>query len=390
MRLSHLIVLLSAALLACAFALAPATATAQSGEGQGWSDTAVVMMTPDQVPNLTTPIPADQNPMGATVISMNETNGEVCYQLWVSGIPNVTQAHIHQGAPGVEGPIVVSLYPSTDPNRSSGDANTTEHPGNFSGLLMTGNISASDLVGPMAGMTVNDLISAMRSGELYVNVHTVQNPGGEIRGQITNDMIWTSALAVPLTPLEEPTLTAMEPTWNISDLQGSDLSMGLTPLVGKNIGDAPWGIGLVQPSGSNVHYAIWTFDITNVTQAHFHMGPRGAEAPVVAWLYPSPTATDPANITPEQAGMAMNGKLIEGNVSEADLVGPLEGMPISALLDAMGNGTIYINVHTTQNPGGEIRGQVDPANMTCQMASAPMSPMPSPQPSPPVYATNAE
>ena len=36
----------------------------------------------------------------------------------------------------------------------------------------------------MAGMTILDLVAQMEAGQTYVNVHTVENPGGEIRGQI--------------------------------------------------------------------------------------------------------------------------------------------------------------------------------------------------------------
>ena len=56
--------------------------------------------------------------------------------------------------------------------------------GRFDGVLGKGTIRATDLVGPLEGMTLEDLLEAMDSGETYVNVHTDLNPGGEIRGQI--------------------------------------------------------------------------------------------------------------------------------------------------------------------------------------------------------------
>ncbi len=36
----------------------------------------------------------------------------------------------------------------------------------------------------MAGKQLSDLIDVMKSEGAYVNVHTQQNPDGEIRGQI--------------------------------------------------------------------------------------------------------------------------------------------------------------------------------------------------------------
>lgn len=388
MKSRTVFVSLLVALLAGAFLMVPALGTAQTSGEANWSDTAVVPLSPDQEPNLATPIPANEHPMGAAVIQMNNDSSQICYQLWVTGISNVSQAHIHMGAVGQEGPVVAWLFPSAKAAQGSASPNTTNMPGNFTGLLAKGNISASDLVGPMQGKNLTDLKAAMMSGQLYVNVHTTQNPGGEIRGQINSSNIWTAAAAVPMSPLQEPTLTATGSKWNVTGLTANS---SMDALVGRNLGGIPWGVAVVQHNGTNLHYGLWTFNIANVTQAHFHMGALGVEGPVVAWLYPSSTATAPATISPEQAGQLMNGKLIEGNVSDANLVGPLQGKTVNDLASAIGNGSIYVNVHSTQNPGGEIRGQIDPMNMTCgatpSAGSAPSMnpPSPSPPPSNPVY-----
>jgi hypothetical protein len=52
-------------------------------------------------------------------------------------------------------------------------------------LTAHGNLRADNLEGPLAGKQITDLIKMIKDGNAYVNVHTVQNPNGEIRGQIS-------------------------------------------------------------------------------------------------------------------------------------------------------------------------------------------------------------
>lgn len=49
-----------------------------------------------------------------------------------------------------------------------------------------GTIIADMLEGPMEGLAISDLLSAMKNGSTYINIHTEQYPDGEIRGQITS------------------------------------------------------------------------------------------------------------------------------------------------------------------------------------------------------------
>ncbi len=37
----------------------------------------------------------------------------------------------------------------------------------------------------MAGKQISDLVNLIKSGQVYVNVHTQKNTNGEIRGQIS-------------------------------------------------------------------------------------------------------------------------------------------------------------------------------------------------------------
>jgi hypothetical protein len=52
------------------------------------------------------------------------------------------------------------------------------------GAIATGAITASNLVGSLAGHPLGDLVLAMTSGSTYTNVHTSNFPDGEIRGPI--------------------------------------------------------------------------------------------------------------------------------------------------------------------------------------------------------------
>ena len=100
----------------------------------------------------------------------------------------------------------------------------------------------------------------------------------------------------------------------------------------------------------------------NVVASHIHMGPAGANGPVVAFLY---GAVPPG-------GGRVDGVLAQGTIAAADLTGPLAGQSLAVLIAAMETGGAYVNVHSNDDipptntgpgdfPGGEIRGQVRPA-----------------------------
>jgi hypothetical protein len=50
--------------------------------------------------------------------------------------------------------------------------------------------------------------------------------------------------------------------------------------------------------------------------------------------------------------------LAEGTITEDDLVGGLAGESLEVLIEEIKAGNTYVNVHTSQNPGGEVRGQI--------------------------------
>lgn len=140
------------------------------------------------------PVAVDTDAKGNAVFRVSADGTTIYYKLVINKIDNVFMAHIHLAPAGSNGPIVVWLYPdSPNPPNPSPPASWIE--GRFNGKLADGEITAEDLVGPLAGMPLSDLISALEAGNLYVNVHTSDFiapantgpgdfPGGEIRGQL--------------------------------------------------------------------------------------------------------------------------------------------------------------------------------------------------------------
>jgi hypothetical protein len=122
---------------------------------------------------------ADTRGQGQAVFTLNEEGSALHYRLFVANTKNITQAHIHCGESGVNGPVVVFLF-----GLVAGGVNQN-------GVLAEGTITSENIIARdssaacMGGLaTFENLLERMRNGSAYVNVHTLAYPGGEIRGQI--------------------------------------------------------------------------------------------------------------------------------------------------------------------------------------------------------------
>lgn len=116
--------------------------------------------------------PVETRATGQATFQWSADSTEMSYRLIVANIENVRAAHIHHGAEGVNGPVIVTLY--SGPTTS----------GRTQGVLAEGTITADDLRGPLDGMSLSDLAAQIEADNTYVNVHTDEHPDGEIRGQI--------------------------------------------------------------------------------------------------------------------------------------------------------------------------------------------------------------
>ena len=107
------------------------------------------------------------------------------------------------------------------------------------------------------------------------------------------------------------------------------------------------GMAWVTPSEKEVSFKVNVTDIDKATAAHIHLGEKGKNGPVVVTLFKSDTPTE-----------LKNGTLGEGNFTANNFEGPMKGKGLNDLVTAMQNGSTYVNVHTTDMPDGEIRGQL--------------------------------
>jgi hypothetical protein len=135
-------------------------------------------------------VPArDTQAQGQAIFHLSPDGTRLAYQLIGSNIDNAFMAHIHMAGRGVNGPIVVWLFPSTAP--VAGPLGSGRH----DGVLAEGTITAADFVGPLAGQPMSALVTALNDGDAYVNIHTNDGvdgintgpgdfPGGEIRADV--------------------------------------------------------------------------------------------------------------------------------------------------------------------------------------------------------------
>jgi hypothetical protein len=120
------------------------------------------------------PSPITTSASGSAEITILN-NDIVRVETMVASIDSVTQAHIHAGTADEAGPVMVFLF-----RPAAGVAATRA---GVTGVLTVVDITRG-VTAFTSPFTFDDLLTRVRDGTAYVNVHTRRNPGGEIRGQI--------------------------------------------------------------------------------------------------------------------------------------------------------------------------------------------------------------
>jgi hypothetical protein len=124
-------------------------------------------------------IPAvDSDGVGLSVLRLNRAETALSFVLITANLEDIHMAHIHCGPRTANGPVVAFLFGPADPMITK------------NGVLSHGVITAEDVLDknatecPAAVTDLDDLVALIRDGNAYVNVHTMDFPAGEIRGQV--------------------------------------------------------------------------------------------------------------------------------------------------------------------------------------------------------------
>ena len=118
----------------------------------------------------------DPDRSGSTgFVTFSETDdGTLEFELTARNVEAVTQVHIHEAPRGEIGGVVAFLAQFTENVDGSGEGEPEDSP-----ISESGEIDDDDFIDETL---VADILN--EPGDYYVNLHTVENPAGEIRGQL--------------------------------------------------------------------------------------------------------------------------------------------------------------------------------------------------------------
>jgi hypothetical protein len=133
-----------------------------------------------------TPAAVSTTGRGVFVATIDPDGDAIHYRETFSGLQApITQSHIHVGQLSITGSVVIFLCQTATNPDPTGLAPQCPQEGTVSGTITAANVIAgSQATQQLAAGDLAAVITAIRAGAAYANVHTQVSPGGEIRGQI--------------------------------------------------------------------------------------------------------------------------------------------------------------------------------------------------------------
>jgi hypothetical protein len=236
---------------------------------------------------------------GNATVTFDAVQQNINVTITVSGLGSpITLSHIHEGPAGTSGPVRVGFVP----------------PNSFTNGVMTGTFAVPD---PALVQRI-----LQNPSNFYVNVHTMQCPAGHVRGQLS--------------------IASGGPVMYAAELRGSK---EVPPNSSTAFGSALVTLDLVN---STVNWEVNDSGIASATLSHIHRGSSSVSGPVVINF-----ATSAAAIP--------NGRTFGNNTIANQQTAGLTAADLTALATASTANGFYVNVHSSAFPGGEIRGQLVPA-----------------------------
>jgi len=237
---------------------------------------------------------------GNATVTFDAARANITVTITVANLGSpINNFHIHENVAGSNGPVIVNLIGLG---------------GTFTNGTMTGTFPvASDVATRMLQNPQN----------FYVNVHTTAFPGGAVRGQLAFVSGGPTLYAAELRPGNE-----VPPT--NSTASGSSLVT-------------------FDFINNTIAYQVTTTGIANPTLSHIHRNVAGANGPVIINFATS-------------ASQIAGGKTSGSGPLSTFQAAAFAASDLTALATAASAAGYYVNVHSQQFGGGEIRGQLTPAN----------------------------
>lgn len=242
----------------------------------------------------TPPVPSFASGMVTAVIDGDSLRVSGSFENLGSKFNGNIGAHLHMGYAGSNGGVEIPLNPTMDAD-------------SLGGMFMEAD-NTFEITSVQADM--------IRDRQMYVNIHTVGYASGELRGQLLpegKDYLFTNLLGS-----NEPT-----PVY--------------TGATGAMIFELDEANGNILVATGSFRSLQGNFDGNPAGGVHLHAGSAGMNGGIEQTLVPT--------VDPD----------MKGAVFTAD---DNTFILSSAQVDMLGERKIYVNVHSTAYPGGEIRGQV--------------------------------